>query len=155
MIGILVASELGQVLVQKQGIFTMRADDVSLECNCPNHRGPCGGIEIRKIPLKYRSFELLCNEMGKRFIERQKARSFEWAGGTLLLHGPWPSKVRNLVDIQSPTWNEAMVRDKEDGWEHPERVLGFVSEPDGRYLDYVLVGNFLFKDQMTDLELST
>ena len=151
--GIIVRPDLGKVLVQKSGIFTLRADDAALECNCPQKRGPCGGIEISKIPLKYRSFELLCLEMGKKFIARQAPRGFEWTGGDLQLHGPWPSKIQNLVDINSPTWGEAMRRDKDDGFEHPERALGFVSEPSPLYLDYLLVGDFLFKDQMTDLEL--
>ena len=153
MIGIVIRPDLGKVLIQKSGIFTVRSDDAALECNCPKLRGACGGIEVNQIPLKYRAFELLCLDMGKKFIERQAPRGFEWTGGNLLLHGPWPSKVRNLVDINSPTWGDAMRRDKDDNCEHPERVLGFVSEPSGLYLDYVLVGDFLFKDRMTDLEL--
>lgn len=154
MTGIIVRPEMNKVLIQKSGIFMLRRDDASLECNCPHLRGPCGGIAISDIPLKYRAFELLCLEMGKKFIERQKPRGFEWTGGNLLLHGPWPSKVRNLVDIDSPTWNEAMKRDKDDGFEHPERVLSLVTDESSEYLDYVLVGDFLFKDRMTDLEIN-
>ena len=151
--GLIIAPDLPKVLVQRQGIFTVQAGDAAVECNCPQLRGSCGGIEISKIPLKFRSFELLCLDMGKRFISRQYVRGYEWDGRHLLLHGPWPSKVANLSDTSSPSWAAAMKRDKVDNVEHPERVLDFVAEPSEFYLDYILVGDFLFQDRMTDLEV--
>ena len=153
MANIIVRPDLGKVLIRKSGVFTIRAEDAALECSCPANRGLCGGIEINSIPLKFRTFELLCLEMGKKFITRQAPRGFEWTGESLLLHGPWPSKVSNLVDINSPTWGDAMRRDKDDGLEHPERSLGFVSDTNEEFVDYVLVTDFLFKDRLTDLEL--
>lgn len=158
--GLIVAPSLPKVLIERQGIFSVHREDAMLECNCPALRGPCGGIALDDIPLALRRFQLLCIERAKRFVERQKPRGFEWHGAPLLLHGPWPSKVQNLQDASSSVWASARNRDSHDDEEHPERVLHVVSDwqPSGEghvFMDYILVGTFLYQDKMTDLEVAS
>ena len=57
-----------------------------------------------------------------------------------------------MQDADSPQWRH-MRRSKEDDMEHPERLLGMVFERTPQLADYVFVGQFLFKDKMTDLEI--
>ena len=149
--------DTGYGLLEKTGVFTIRREDARLECNCPKRRGAgCGGIAINDIPLPLRSFQLLCIDYGKRFIDRMRVRGYEYQDGSdLLMHGPFPSYElnKNLADIGSSQWGQAMYRDKEDDAEHPERVLPFVFERDvmGEYVDYVLVASFKVKDVFTDI----
>lgn len=153
--GIIVAPEVQKARMLIQGLFSLRSEDADLECNCPQRRGNgCGGIEIASIPLTFRAFELLCNENAKKFLRSMHARGREWTGSPILLHGPWPSRTSNLVDIDSPQWDGAMRRDKGDGAEHPERILGFVGNPADKHewMDYVLLAQFEVNDIYTDLE---
>ena len=151
--------DIGYAPISKQGIFTIRREDARLECNCPKRRGTgCGGIAIDDIPLAFRSFQMLCQDYGRRFIARMKPRGFEFMDGDdLVIHGPFPSYElnKNLADIGSSTWAQARYRDKEDGSEHPERVLPFVFERSiqGEYVDYVLAGTFLVRDEFTEIPL--
>ena len=151
--GIVVAPDLGKVLVQKQGIFQMHAEDARLECNCPRRRANgCGGITPSNLPFEFHDFELLCMEMGKKFLDSMRRRGYEWVKGSLVVHGPFPSYDFNhtLGDASS---NELVVRrEKHDGFEHPERSLAFVHERNEVWVDYVVVGEFLFRDQMSDVE---
>lgn len=155
---LIVAPELHKAVIERQGIFTMLREDAALECNCPQRRGEgCGGIAIDDIPLVFRTFQLLCQEKAKRFIQRLAARGYEFQDGSdVLVHGPFPSYEyeRRLGDAGSPVWAKAMNRDYRDGLEHPERALPFVFErdPDGGFVDYVLVARFLIEDKFTDLE---
>ena len=152
--GVITRPELAKVVIERQGIFSVHREDAALECNCPRNLGPCGGIAVSDIPLVMRTFQLLCMEKGKRFIERQRPRGYEWRGGDLLLHGPWPSKVQNLQSADSPVWATAMNRDYRDDEEHPERILHVVGEAGvSVFMDYILCAEFLFHDVMTDLEL--
>ena len=152
--GIIIAPNLDTVLVQRQGIFTLPAEDAIVGCNC-QFKKPCGGVDIDKLPFEVVAFFHTAKAMGSRFIERQVARGFEYVG-PMVLHGPFPSYDlnRNLADLESSRLKEAMRRDH-DGFEHPEMSLEFVFERDeiGNYADYVFVGDFLFKDQMTDVEV--
>lgn len=154
MTGIIVRPDVGKAVIQRQGVFSVHRENAALECNCPSLRGPCGGIAVGDIPLNLRSFQLLCTEMGKAFISRQIPRGYEWRGGDLLVHGPWPSKTQNLQDASSPAWSMVGRRDPKDGLEHPERFLAAVGNPDDYvFMDYVLVAEFLIRDEYTDLEL--
>jgi hypothetical protein len=145
--------------IQKHGIFTIRREDARLECNCPHKRGMgCGGIAVDDVPLQHRSFQLLCQDYAKRFISRMRARGYEYVdGGDVVFHGPFSSYElnKNLADIGSSQWGQAMYRDKADNAEHPERVLPFVFErnPLGEYVDYVLVATFTVRDVFTDIPL--
>ena len=148
--GIIIKPDLGKVLVRREGLFTIMREDAGLECNCPAHRGPCGGIDIDALPLQFRVFQLLCREKAQRFIDRQRPRGYEWANGVMALHGPWPSRTQNLTDL-----NQIKTGRDADGFEHPEDAARFVFESNDEtpFVDYLLVGDFLFRDQMTDLEL--
>ena len=147
---------LGKVLVQKSGVFSVHREDAALECNCPALRGPCGGLEVGKMPLAFRAFELLCLSNGNRFIKLMARRGFEWHGGNLMLHGPWPSKVQNMTDPTTPLWSTVARRDPKDDEEHPERFLYAVSDTENHvFMDYMVVGDFLFKDKFTDLEITS
>lgn len=153
MTGIIVQPDLGKVVVRREGIFTVDAELAALECNCPKQRGPCGGIDINKIPLRYRTFQMLVQDRARRFIARQLPRGFEWYGGDLELHGPWFSLdlAHNLQDASSTSWQ--VGKREKDGFEHPERAVAMVLEATPGLMDYLLVGEFLFQDQMTDLEI--
>ena len=154
MTGIIVAPDLGTELVDRSGVFTVDAMDTRLlECNCPRRIGNgCGGIDVNKLPQEHRAFELKCKEMGQRFIRQQKARGFEWAGD-LVVHGPFQSYdfANTMQDFDSPQWRN-MQRSQEDGMEHPDQLLPMVFERFTHLADYVVVGKFLFKDVMTDME---
>ena len=155
---IIIAPEVNLATIQKQGVFTIMREDARLECNCPEKRGVgCGGIAIRDIPLALRSFQMLCEDYAKRYIERQRVRGFEYVDADdMLLHGPFPSYElnKNLTDINSPEWRRAMSRDKEDGLEHPERALQFVFERGDAFVDYLLLASFTLRDTYTDIEVS-
>ena len=156
MANIIIAPEVLKATVQIQGIFSVHREDADLECNCPQRRGAgCGGIEVAQIPLLFRKFELLCKENADRFIERMAARGRVWNNTPILLHGPWPTRVGGLSDIDSSVWDSAMQRDKSDGWEHPERALAFVQDARDAYvrMDYVLLAEFELDDIFTDLEV--
>ena len=154
MIGIIVAPDLGTERVERSGVFTVDALDARLiECNCPRQLGDgCGGIDLNRLPQEHRAFELKCKEMGKRFINRMAARGYEW-DGDIVVHGPFPSHDfdNTMQDAESSQWRN-MRRSLEDGMEHPERLLPMVYERVTHLADYVVVGSFLFKDQITDLE---
>ena len=154
MTGIIVAPDLGTELVDRSGVFTVDAADTRLiECNCPRKLGNgCGGIDLNKLPQEHRAFELRCKEMGNRFIRQQKARGYEWVSD-LVVHGPFQSYdfANTMQDADSGQWRN-MRRSKEDGMEHPEALLPMVFERFMHLADYVVVGKFLFKDTMTDLE---
>ena len=157
MTGILVAPDLGVVLIRRQGSFTLPQENATVACLCPE-RKPCGGVDIDKFPQSEASFMHVAKDMGNRFIERQKPRGFEFPlSGQLVLHGPFPSYEFNtrLADAESSMFRDAKRPDK-NGDEHPELALPFVFERDAfsPYADYVFVGMFLFKDRMTDLEVS-
>ena len=171
MTAILVAPDLDKAVMQKTGIFTLSKADASVAgkvigCNCPDRIGNnkdtsqgCSGFRVEQIPLQYRKFDLLARQMGQRFIERQKVRGFEWMNTPLRLHGPFESYdfENTMVDVDSPVWSSAAQRDKADNFEHRERVVPLVFErPVGAAnpkVDYQFVGEFLFQDFLTDLEL--
>lgn len=157
MTGIIVAPDLGKGLVRREGIFTVSAEMKTLMCLCSpfNPRsGPCGGLEINKIPLPYRQFQMVVEMAGKRSINRQAARGFDWYGGDLELHGPWPSLdlSNTMQDAESPFWTNIENPDK-NGDQHPEKALAGIISQTNNLLDYQLAGDFLFKDRMTDLEI--
>lgn len=154
MANIIISPSLDRVVVQKSGAFSLPREDSQLECNCPQFRGPCGGIPLNKIPLQFAKFERLCKEMGVRFIRQQHSRGFDECGGGLVVHGPWPSKMRHIEDPTTPEWR-GIDRRQADGFEHPELAAAKVDTFDDAsdWVDYVLVGDFAFKDRMTDLEL--
>lgn len=155
--GIIVAPDLGKVLVQKQGVFQMHREDANLECNCPRRRGDgCGGISPSKLPMQFHKFELLCLDMGSTFIAQMRRRGYEWADGDLVVHGPFPSYdlVHTMQDADATSLAAAMRRSKDDGWEHPELALPFTQmREESEWVDYVCVGQFLFKDRMSDVEI--
>ena len=156
MTGILVAPDLGTVLVERRGIFTLAAENATVACLCPE-RKPCGGVDIDRLPQTETAFMHAAKDMGQRFIARQKPRGFEFpTSGRLVLHGPFPSYELNtrLSDIETSMIKDAQRRDR-NGDEHPECALPLVFERDafGPYADYVFIGEFLFKDRMTDLEV--
>ena len=155
MTGIVVAPDLGTELVFRSGVFTVDAVDTRLiECNCPRKLGNgCGGIDLDKLPQEHRAFELKCREMAQRFIRQQKARGYEWVSD-LVVHGPFQSYdfANTMQDAESPQWRN-MRRSLADGMEHPEALLPMVFERFTHLADYVVAGNFLFKDTMTDLEV--
>lgn len=156
--GIIVAPDLGKALARREGIFTVSAEMKTLMCLCSPFNpmaGPCGGLDIMNIPLPYRQFQLAVIEAGKRFINRQAARGFEWYGGDLELHGPWPSLdlSKTMQDPEAPYWTNIENPDK-DGEVHPEKALAGIITPTNNLLDFQLAGDFLFKDRMTDLEIS-
>lgn len=153
---LLVAPDLDTVLFERRGIFTVPAEDAPVRCWCTEGK-PCQGVDIDKLPQSFHAFVMWAKQMGQMFIERQKPRGFEFPlSGAMRLHGPFPSYELNqhLFDVESTSLKEAMRRDKE-GLEHPEKALDFVFERDAfsPYVDYVFVGNFLFKDRLTDLEV--
>lgn len=155
MTGIIVAPDLGKVLVERRGIFTVPGEMATVSCWCP-HGKPCQGVEIDKLPQSEHQFFLWAKRMGEMFIARQEPRGYEWAMGNLWLHGPFPSYEFNsrLVDIESEALRQAGKRGP-DGFEHPEQALPLVFERDAfsPYMDYVFLGKFLFRDLMTDLEV--
>lgn len=155
--GILIAPSLDKVLVERRGIFTVPVENATVKCWCTVGK-PCQGVSIDSLPQAFHSFVMWAKQMGEMFIERQKPRGFEFpTSGELRLHGPFPSYDLNnqLADVESTALKEAMQRDK-DGVEHPEKAVPFVFEREAfnPYMDYVFIGSFLFKDRMTDLEVS-
>ena len=158
MTGLIVTPDLAKVMVRREGIFTVDAEMASLICRCVPEspvRGACGGIDIDKIPLAYRMFQLAVEAAAKRFIARQKPRGFEFPeSGRMELHGPWPSLDlgNTLQDLHAPSV-AAFGRREKDGFEHPELATSVVIEATHNLKDYLLVGEFLFQDRMTDLEL--
>lgn len=147
----IIRPSLPKVMVRRQGVFTAPVELAALECRCPRALGPCGGIDIERIPLAFRQFQLLVQERGKRFIKQQGIRGYEWNGGPIELHGPWPSldMANKMVDLSS---TRDFGRREEDGFEHPEKAASIILTPTAN-LDYILVGLFLFQDRMTDLEV--
>lgn len=155
MVELIVRPDVGKAIIQKSGVFSVHRENALLECNCPALRGPCGGIAVGDIPLQYRAFQLLCMAQGKAFISKLVPRGYEWRGGDLLVHGPWPSKYQNLQDASAPAWSMVSRRDPKDDTEHPERFLSAVGNIDDFvFMDYVLVAEFLIRDEFTDLELT-
>lgn len=155
MTGLLIAPDLDRVVIKRQGIFTLPAEDALVRCGC-NGR-PCSGVDASHLPQEWAKFETTARRLGDMFIERQAIRGFEWVSGSMRLHGPFPSYDfnRHLADVESEAMRQAGKRDKADDMEHPERTLGIVFEREAfnPYVDYVFVASFLFKDRMTDLEL--
>ena len=152
---VIISPSLGAVLVTKGGWFTIRREDVGLACNCvQTPPKPCGGIPLNRIPLQFAMFERLCKEMGTRFIERQRVRGFDETGQGLVIHGPWISRMAHVEDPLTPEW-KGIDRRQADGFEHPEIAAAKVDflTDESEFMDYVLVGEFAFKDKMTDLEL--
>lgn len=150
---VIVRPHLGKAVLRRQGVFTIPGELAALECRCPQARGPCGGIDINRIPLQYRQFQLVVRHWGDRFIDLQRVRGFDWAGGFLELHGPWPSfnLANSMLDGGSPyvrSWGQR----EEDGLEHPEKALLALVKATLNRMDYILVGDFWFQDRMTDLE---
>ena len=155
MANIIISPSMEKVLVNKGGWFTIPREDVGLACNCVQEPPrPCGGIPLNRIPLQFAMFERLCKEMGTRFIERQRVRGFDEAGVGLVVHGPWISRFAQVEDPETPEW-KGFGKRGEDGFEHPELAAAKVYELThaSDFVDYVLVGQFAFKDKMTDLEL--
>lgn len=158
MTGILVAPSMNTVLFERRGIFQMDASDATVACLCPQGL-PCPGVDVNLLPHEEVMFQHLAMRMGKRFIERQLPRGFEFPhSGALRLHGPFPSYDFNnrLADVDANQLKQANLPDR-NGDEHPELSLDFVFErPEvNPQVDYVFVGEFLFKDRMTDLEVPT
>lgn len=155
MVEVIIRPDVGKALIRREMVFSVHREDAALECNCPQRRGTgCGGISLDDIPLAFRTFELLCREKGKAAISRQAVRGYEWAGGELMLHGPWPSKTQNLQDAASPFWFGLGRRDVKDDLEHPEKFLSAVGDTTQfTHMDYVLVADFLIRDEFTDLEM--
>ena len=155
MTAIIVAPDLELCLVQRDGVFTVPAEDCLVRCNCPMNR-PCGGILIRQIAVANRKFELLAHDMEQRFLDRQQVRGYELVNNELRLHGPFWSYDFNahLADVGSSVWGEAVQPDK-NGDEHPENALPFVFERDetafAPYRDYIIVGQFLKRAVITEV----
>ena len=147
MTAILVTPELDMALVQRRGVMTVPVEDATVSCLCLAGK-PCKGLIIGNLPLASRQLDLYAMEMGKRMIERLGVRGYQHVGG-LGLHGPWESYEFNqkLTDMESWAFKEAQQNDD------PSLVLPFVLERDGTspYSDYLLVGNFLFRNVLTEV----
>lgn len=147
-VGLIVTPSLERSVVQRRGIVTVPDEDATASCNCVR-RQPCNGIEVSKLPVHARKLELYMREMGDRFINRMRVRGYEWVGGDLRLHGPWPSFEFNqkMADVESALWKQA---EREDDLSH---VLPFVIEQPqpGGYSDYRLVGDFMAQNVWTEV----
>ena len=145
--GIIVSPELGVSLVTRRGIVTVPEEMAMVSCGCP-HNKPCTGLVIRNLPLPARELELQLTAMGERFIDRMRVRGFDLAGA-LVLHGPWPSYEFNqrLLDTES----EAARRAEQEG--DLSYLLPFVFERNAAspYKDYLLVGDFLKQNVLTEV----
>lgn len=149
-VGLIVSPELSKSLVERRGILTVPDEDATVSCPCVR-RQPCNGLSVNDLPLPARSLELYVREMGDKFIDRMAVRGFEWVGGNLKLHGPWPSYEfsRNMADVESALWREAEQQ------EDRSIVLPFIIEQpvQGGYSDYLLVGDFMARDVLTEIEV--
>ncbi len=147
MTALLVTPELDMSLVQRRGVMTVPIEDATVSCWCLTGK-PCKGLTIGNLPLKSRRLDQYALEMGKRMIERLGVRGYQHVGG-LGLHGPWESYEFNqkLVDIEAQAFKEAQKNDD------PSLVLPFILERDGTspYSDYLLVGNFLYRNVLTEV----
>ena len=147
MTSLLVTPELGKSLVWKRGILTMPKEDATVSCDCVA-RKPCRGLVVRDLPLEAGPLQRYVEEMGRRFIDRQRVRGCEFMG-EMRLHGPWESYEFNktLTYIEDAAWKRA---EQESNLSH---VLPFVIERNGTspYSDYVLLGNFLARNVLTEV----
>jgi len=147
MTAIVVAPELGISKVIRRGIVTVPEELATVSCDCLR-RMNCKGLVVRELPLEARELELQMFSMGKRFIERMAVRGYE-SIGALGLHGPWPSYEFNkhLANIEAGAWKQA---EREQDLSH---VLPFVFERDAAspYKDYLLVGEFLKRNVLTEV----
>lgn len=145
MTSIVVAPELGISRVTRRGIVTVPEEMALVSCNCLR-RKPCPGLTA--LPLEARELELQMLAMGQKFTERMAVRGYELIGG-LVIHGAWPSYEFNqrLVDVEAQAWKTA---EKEQDLSH---VLPFVFERDAAspYKDYLLVGDFLKQNVLTEV----
>ena len=134
-------------LVWKRGILTVPNEDAAISCDCVVGRN-CHGLVVGNLPLETRTLQLYIEAMGKRFIERQRARGCEWMG-EMRLHGPWESYEfnRTVMQIENAAWRQA----EQEG--DLSYVLPYVIERNGTspYSDYVLLGNFLVRNVLTEV----
>ena len=145
MTSLLVAPELGMSLVWKKGVLTVPKEEATVSCDCATGRS-CRGLAVGD--LEARSLQLYVEAMGKRFIERQRVRGCEWMG-EMRLHGPWESYEFNktAMHIENEAWRRAAQE------QDLSYVLPYVIDRDGTspYSDYVLLGNFLAKNVLTEV----
>ena len=134
-------------LVWKKGVLTVPKEEATVSCDCATGRG-CRGLVVSDLPLEARDLQLYVEAMGKRFIERQRVRGCEWMG-EMRLHGPWESYEFNktAMHIENEAWRRAAQE------QDLSYVLPYVIDRDGTspYSDYVLLGNFLAKNVLTEV----
>lgn len=149
---LIVTPELELSKVERRGILTVPCEDATASCFCLQGK-PCEGLRLGYLPLSSRSLERYALQMADQFVGRMATRGFELFGQELRLHGPWPSYEFNqrLADVESTMWKEAMRRNA-DGDDNPAKALGFVFERAfSPYSDYLLVGDFLKRNVLTEV----
>lgn len=150
MTALVITPTLEKSLVIKRGIVTMPDEDATVSCLCVKRQN-CDGIVVDQLPVQAAVLQQHMRMMGTKFISRMGVRGLEWVGGDLRLHGPWPSYEFNktLADVKSQAWKDA---EREDDLSH---VLQYVIEQpvEGGYSDYILVGEFLAQNVLTEVEV--
>lgn len=128
--------------------MTVPQEHALWNCNCAL-RKPCQGFLPAQLPIELHSLGLMLLENGRLFQQKLEPRGYELVGD-LYVHGPWVSYEFNkhLADIESSAWQRA--EEEND----PSYVLPFVFERDAAspYSDYLLVGNFIVKNTLHELE---
>lgn len=148
MAGLVIAPDLARSLVVERAYVTVPHEHALWNCDCAL-RKPCQGFLPGQLPLELHTLETMLLEMGAKFQQKLALRGYELAGD-LYVHGPWVSMEFNqhITDIESSLWQRSV--DEND----PSLVLPFVFERDAAspYSDYLLVGNFIVKNTLHDLE---
>ena len=154
MSGLIVAPDLDLQRVTVQGSIQVEREMAEgLQCNCPLGL-PCSGIDINKLPASMRLYELHFRRLGQMFIQRMASRGYQWISGSLHLHGPFLSYeyMERMTSPDADGLRNAPVPDS-NGDPHPELSLGYVHErvDTSPFRDYALVGDFLKREQVTEI----
>jgi len=141
----LITPTLEKSLVSRRGIATVPEEMATVSCECVT-RKPCSGLAA--FPLVARNLELELARMGKLMVGRLARRGYEWLG-ELKIHGPWPSYEFNerLADIEAEAWKRAAV-EKDLSYTLPFVFEWNAASP---YKDYLLVGDFLLQNVLTEV----
>ena len=157
MTAFVVSQSLEKALVVKRGTVQIEAVDAKASCLCSENvlMGNCPGIRLTALPAEMHAMEYHLRGVQDMFIERQRARGYEFTGMEMPLHGPFASYdfMHVMVDVNDSRLADAAKQDR-NGDEHPELALPVVFErQENGFRDYVFVGRFIKQAELTEVIL--